>query len=62
MSIEANVNIAWIKRARKRHYRDRKTASEHAKFISRTIGSKLKPYRCDLCGGWHLYTTKTEKS
>lgn len=62
MSIERDVNVAYIRCARKRQFKTRKLAVENGAFIARTMGKgKLKPYLCKLCGGWHLYTEKKVK-
>lgn len=56
MSID--VNVGWIKCARKRCFPTRKHAADVAKGLKRDTGKALKPYSCEICGQWHLFTPK----
>lgn len=46
--------------ASKRHYRSRREAKSHARLYREVYKHKQHPYRCPVCGDWHL-TTKGKK-
>lgn len=55
---ERCLNVDWIRCARKVPYSTRKVARDAAVRLGRRHSKVYKPYRCEVCGGFHLATER----
>jgi hypothetical protein len=52
----------WIACSRKRPFSNRKLAKDAASRIRARGGTKLRPYKCEHCGSFHLATEQTNRA
>lgn len=50
-----DVNVQWMRCARKRAFGSRKIAKGHCDFIRKRYGREMGVYPCEDCGQFHLF-------
>lgn len=53
-----DVNVQWMKCARKRAFGSRKSAKGRATGLRKVHGSIMGVYKCEHCGQFHLFDEK----